>query len=434
MTLRSNLRAAAFALALAPAGLVAQQATPDSAVVVSLERAVELAVRRDPAAVAAEASVRRARADLLQARGTLLPSLNVNGSYANSSNERFDQTTGRLVSESYAAQVQAGYDVFTGGRRLAENRAAGALEDAAEARYRAQRFATVLSATQAFYATAAAADLVAVAESRLERAQKQQEFAETRLELGTATRSDALRAGIEVANSELAVEEARAARRAASLELGRVVGVAGEVVTEDEALPDSAPELPATDELVTRALRSAPEVVAAEKAARGARMTRLASLTGYLPTVRLTGGYDWFAFQFPPDQRTWSMRLFASLPLFNNFQREAAVQRASAAQELAQAQAGNARIAAQAEVETAAQDVELASRRVEISTRTLSLAREDLRVQEERYRIGNATILDLQTSQVALAEAEVARVRARQSLGVAVAELEAVLGEKLGED
>ena len=77
--------------------------------------------------------------------------------------------------------------------------------------------------------------------------------------------------------------------------------------------------------------------------------------------------------------------------------------------------------------------METAARRVQIARRALELAREDLRVIEERYRIGVATILDLQTSQVALAEAEIEWVRVRQDLGVAVAALEAVLGEPIPE-
>ncbi len=68
---------------------------------------------------------------------------------------------------------------------------------------------------------------------------------------------------------------------------------------------------------------------------------------------------------------------------------------------------------------------------MDIARRALELAREDLRVQEERYQIGSATIIELQTSQVALAEAESNFVRARQQLGVAVATLEAVLGERI---
>ncbi len=52
-------------------------------------------------------------------------------------------------------------------------------------------------------------------------------------------------------------------------------------------------------------------------------------------------------------------------------------------------------------------------------------------MQEERYQIGAATILELQTSQLSLAQAEADYVGARQGLGVAVATLEAVLGERI---
>ena len=39
----------------------------------------------------------------MEVRGDWLPLINANTSYANSSNERFDQSTGQLVSESYSA-------------------------------------------------------------------------------------------------------------------------------------------------------------------------------------------------------------------------------------------------------------------------------------------------------------------------------------------
>ncbi|HSH45273.1 MAG TPA: TolC family protein, partial [Longimicrobiales bacterium] len=126
--------------------------------------------------------------------------------------------------------------------------------------------------------------------------------------------------------------------------------------------------------------------------------------------------------------------LMASLPVFNGFQREAAVIRAGAEERAAEARARDAVLAARVAVETAVRDIELAQRRVQVADRTVSLATEDLRVQEERYRIGAATILDLQASQVALAEAEAAGVRARQGLATAVAELETILGEDLGEE
>jgi outer membrane protein len=421
-----------LALAYFPApGLAAVAGDPP---VLTLERAVALAVEHAPATVGAGSAVRSARADLLQQRGTLLPSLSASSYYNNSSNQRFDQTTGQLVSESYTTQLSGSYEIFAGGRRLAQIRAAGAGVDAAEARHREQLYEVVLRTTEAYYAAAAASDLVGVADQRVERASQQAEFARNRYELGTATTSDVLRAEIEMANAELAALEARSSLRTTSLELGRLVGVPGEVRPAEAALPARAPVLPTLEALVERGVRTSPAVRAAEAAQVSRRADRMAAYTPYIPSIRATGGYDWFAYDFPPDQRSWSLRLVASVPLFNGFQREAAVMRASAQEATADALARDAVIAARVAVESAVQAIELAGHRVQVSDRTVELAREDLRVQEERYQMGVATILDLQASQVTLAEAEVAAVRARQGLGGAVARLEAVLGESLDEE
>jgi outer membrane protein TolC len=400
---------------------------------VTLADAIRLALEHDPAAIAAEGTVSSTEADLLEARGAWLPGLSLNSSYANSSNQRFDQSTGRLVSESYTAQAAGSYEIFDGGRRIFLHRTVSARLRAADASYRAQRFQTILRATESFYGAVASGELVGVAAQRFERARQQMEFATTRLEVGTATRSDLLRAELEVGNAELALVDAESALRSARLQLGRLLGVEGGVEPTASALPDRAPGLPPSAELVERAERNSPDLLAARATLDERRANRWALRTVYLPTLRLSGGYDWFSYQFPPDQKSWSLRLTASLPIFNGFQREATQARAAVAERTAQARARDAELAMRVAVEDAAQEIVSAERRVEIASRAVELAREDLRVQEERYQIGNVTIIELQTSQLALADGEAAEVRARQALGVAIARLEAILGERVGE-
>jgi outer membrane protein TolC len=398
---------------------------------VTREEAIRLALERSPAAVGARGETRVAEAGLLEARGAWLPSLNANTIYSKSSNTRFDQATGQLVSENYTAQLAASYDVFTGGRKLANWQSASASVRAAEARERGERYATILETTQVFYEAAADEELLAAARQRLERADRQQEFAETRRLLGTATRSDALRAELEQADAELAVLDAEAQLRTARLTLGRQIGRPGAVQPVAGALPEEAPSIPPIETLVARAEENAPLAVAGRAELDRARSEKREAWGQYVPTLRLTGGYDWFSFTWPPDEESWSLRLTASLPLFNGFTREANLARAEADRRVAEAEARDAVLAARAAVEDAAGQIDTASRRVDIARRALELAREDLRVIEERYQLGVATILDLQTSQIALADAEVEWVRARQDLGVAVTALEAELGEPL---
>jgi outer membrane protein TolC len=398
---------------------------------VTLDDALRLAWLNNPVTVSAETVVDNAEASRLEMYGAFLPTFNVNGVYTNSSNQRFDQASGRLVSTSYQAQTQFGYDVFTAGRRLMSWRSTNARLESADASLRAARFQTALATTSAFYEVAAAAELLVVTRQRLDRARQQLTFATTRLEVGTATRSDELRAEIEVGNAELALIDAESALRSARLTLGQQIGTGGEVEPADPTLPEAAPDLPPADTLASRAERTSPIAGSANASWSESKVSKLSAYTSYIPSVRLTGGYDWFAPTYPPTTRSWNLRLTASLPVFNGFQREANVSRAAAAERLAAARARDAALAARADAIDAAQRIESAGRRVAIARRGVELAREDLRVQEERYQLSVATIVELQTSQLALAEAESAFVRARQQLGVSVAQLEAILGERL---
>ncbi len=398
---------------------------------ISLAEAIQHALSRDPEHAAAQAAVSSAQADLLEARGTWLPTLTLNSGYSNSSDERVDQATGKLVSKSYTAQATAGLLLFAGGRRILAQQAAAADLAGAQAEYRARRFQTILETTEVFYEAAAAADLERLSRQRLERARQQLAFARARLELGTATTSDVLRAELEVENAELAVLDAGVDLRTAALRLGRQIGAAQEIRPVEGVLPERAPDLPPLPVLVQRALDGAPNVIAAEEALRARGREKLRQYTFYVPAVRLSGGYDWVAPDFPPERRSWNIRLSASLPILDGLAREAAVQRAAASMRLAEARTQDAAIAARVDVEDAAGRIESAAVRVGIADRAVQLANEDLRVLEERYQLGAATILDLQASQVALTEAESAAVRARQDLGTTVARLEAILGETL---
>jgi outer membrane protein TolC len=407
------------------AAVAAQQHT------VTLGEAVDLALKTNPTAVAAAGAVDNAEARMLEVRGAFLPSLTLNSTYSNSSNQRFDQASGQLVSESFTAQTQASYDIFQGGRKWANYRSASASARSAEAAYRAQRFQTATIAKSAYWAAAAASELVGVAQQRLERAHQQRSFADARLEVGTATRSDVLRAELEEANAEAGLIDAEAAVRSARLALGRLVGFEGEVAPADPDLPETAPALPPREELAAMAEASSPNAISARALYDEAKADRLVSYTSYIPTLRATGGYDWIAATFPPDKRSWSLRLVASLPVFNGLQREAAVSRAAVTSQIAASRARDAALGARVLALDAAQRIESAERRVAIARRAVELAREDLRVQEERYQIDAATIIELQTSQVAVSDAEASFVTARQQLGVAIAQLEAVLGEDI---
>lgn len=431
--IRTSRIAAAALAAAALSSIPARAQDTVTTTVLTLEQAVRMSLDADPRVVAAESGIAAAQSSVQLATGAYLPTLNVNSTYGNSSNERLDPTSGNRVSESYTANTVASYEIFSGGRRLADRRAARAEVASAEAGLRSERYTAILATTEAFYAAAAAEEVLQAARQREQRAQQQLVFAQTRLDVGTATRSDVLRAEIEVGNARIAVIDAETAVRTSRLELGRRVGVDRAVRPAPTPLPSEAPALPEPERLGALAMEQSPAVQAAQAELRSSQAATRASYSTYMPSLRATAGYDWFSFEFPPSERSWSVRLTASLPVFNGFQREATITRARAAQRTADAAARDAAVAARTEAATAAEEVRAAGQRAAISTRAVDLARADLEVQQERYQLGATTILELQSSQVTLADAEVAAVRARQQLATALARLEAVLGVPLSE-
>src|SRR5438309_1942700 len=69
--------------------------------------------------------------------------------------------------------------------------------------------------------------------------------------------------------------------------------------------------------------------------------------------------------------------------------------------------------------------------KLDITASNVAAATEDLRVQQERYRVGAATILDLLTSQASLTTAQTNLVQARFDYLIARAQLEALVGRQL---
>lgn len=426
----------AAALAGVDAGGVAGQAVAQNAPTVSLEQAIELALQHSPAMAQRVGSVRTSESAERTSVGAFIPSLSLSSGAGLSSSSRFDPATQRTVtgsSESYTAGLSTGMDIYTGGRRGAQLDAARANTAEAEAGLIEQRFAVALQAKQSYFNVLRADETVRVSGARVERAEQGLRAAEVRLMAGATTRSDSLRAQLELTQARQALLSAQNQRRAAAFTLGALVGVEGPVNVEPLPSLEPSPLALSDDELRRLALESSPTVVSSEASVRSADASLRASRAQYLPTLRASGGYDWSnqAASFSGGRTGWSTRLSLSYPLFNNFSREDANERAEVGLNNARVTLADAQRQALARVQQSIDAVRLAEQQIALTIEAERVAAEDLRVQETRYQLGASTILDLITSQIALVEAELNRIGARYDYQVALAELEALIGREL---
>ncbi len=434
----SSLLAAAAAALAGVTPLAAQQAAGQG---ITLEQAIRMAQVAQPTVVAAQGAVDRASAQYRVSWGAFLPSLSFTSSYGTSYSNgpsRVNQITGEVISgQSYAQSMSNGVsgsvDLFTGFRRGAQMDAAKATEAAADAGLVDAQYQTTLSAKQTFFGALAATELVRVRQASLRRAQEQLAASVAKLQAGSATRSDSLRSLVTLGNARLQLLTAETAVATAEANLGRLVGMDGRV----RALPDSAylvvVEAGDTAAIRKEAEENSPKVRAAQATADAARASVKASKAAWWPQLNLSGRYSYNGnsgqnYQFF-DSRSATLAL--SYPIFNNFQRDQSIVNAEATAASAQSTAEDARRQVDASLTARLAELEAARAQIDITATSLQAATEDLRVNQERYRLGAATIVDVLSSQEALSQAEVDVVQARYNYVVAKAQIEALIGRSL---
>ncbi|HEX4601570.1 MAG TPA: TolC family protein [Gemmatimonadales bacterium] len=418
--------------AAGPARLAGQQ--PE----VTLAEAVRRALEVQPAVVQARGTVTNAEWQKRTADGAFLPTVTVNSS-AFRQNSFSIGGSGFGVSPSayqYNTGLTASLDLFTGFRRLAQYRNANATEDAADAGLVNQRYQATVATEQLFFTALADEELVRVAEAQVQRARQELQISVNKFLAGAATRSDTLTATVDLGNALLALLQAQANLATAQANLARQSGMD----TPVRAVPDSQPPaLPDTVGLRAAALRQAPVVVQADAQERAASAAVWQARAQYLPTF--TAAYStssqgfqapWDGFTPGPTQRNLNqLRFSLSWTLFNGFQREQATAQSGVSLDVARAQAADTRRQIGAQLTQYVAALTTAFAQIGITGANVVAAAEALRVQQERYRLGAATLLDLLTAEANLTQAQVNEIQARYGFRTARAQLEALVGHPL---
>jgi outer membrane protein len=408
---------------------------------VTLAEAIRLSSRVQPDVVRAAADVRTAGARYRSAWGAYLPTLSASSAASDFFSEgtsRIDPVTGQLTSgnssnRSLSTSLSASVDLFTGFRRGADMRAARAGEQAADASLIDARFQQALITTNQFLDALAAAQLLRVRETSVRRAEEQLKVSVAKLRAGSATRSDSLRSLVTLGNTRLDQITTQAELAAAEANLGRLTGQTGRVTAvDDSAFYQVMPAID-TQALRTEVMSQSPRVKSAAANAAEARATVRAARSAYWPELALSANTGWNGSRADDynllNQRQVSLALRWNI--FNGFGRELTIAQREADRDLAEASASDAARAVEAELITRLAELDAARQRIEITSISVTAAGEDLRVQQERYRLGASTIVDLLTSQEALNQAEVDVVNARFDYLRAKAQLEALIGRNL---
>ena len=404
---------------------------------VTLPEAVRRALDVQPAVVQARGAVTNAGWQKRAAYGAFLPTV----SLTSTASRQNDTTVGGIGVKippgiyTYNTGLTASVDLFTGFKRLASYRNADATEDAADAGLANQRYQVTAATQQLFFTALADEELVRVAQAQVQRAQEERQISVNKFQAGAATRSDTLTSTVDLGNAQLALLQAQANLATAQANLARQIGVDGTV----RAVPDSQlPALPDTTGLRAAALQQAPAVTQATAQERAASASTWTSRSQFWP--KLTATYNtssqgltqpWNGFDSPTQKNLNRFTIGLSWTLFDGFTREQAVAQSSVSLDVARAQTADTRRQLSAQLTQQLAATFTGHAQIGITGANVVAAAEALRVQQERYRLGAATIVDVLTSQEALNQAEVDAVTARFDYVRARAQISALIGRTL---
>jgi len=426
----------AFLAALVPAAISAQ----DSARPISLDEAIQLAKRNSPQVISAHNAINANEATVRTRMSAFFPTLSGSLSSSWGAGQVFDNkgdivTRNNVTPWNWSRRLSANWLLFDGGDRNFQLRSARANVDAAEANEVAAQFSVAYSVAQQYYAGLAARESRSAAVTALAEAEQNLRAANARIASGAATRSDSLRAIIQVGNQQLAVLTAETDLQNANAALSRLVGAPFSVTAapQDTVL---APIVPDSAEL-SRYLEGSPAIRAAQASVSASSAAVRSSRTDYWPT--LSASYGLTNNIADTSFKVWQGRtlqnksfgLSMNVPIFSGLAREETVQRAKITEMNAKASLRDAQLLAQQQLVQYLGQLRLAQARIAIQQASLEAAQEDLRVQQQRYQLGASTQLELLTTQTQLNSARYNLVNARYQVRIAKAQLEQLLGREI---
>lgn len=331
--------------------------------------------------------------------------------------------TGGLVLEQPILNADAWL-----GRRAAQH-ATQAREAAAEW----TSVTTRVDVVRAYYGAVLAAEQVAMLSAALEAARAHVRQAESMVEQGLVTRSDALLAQVRAGEVEAALIEASGDAGLAKRQLATLLGSPGDTSFVLPVVLPSDERLLTLGATVADASSEASEerfdvqAAAAGHAAARADVKRAQSL--WLPRVNGMARYDWNSPDRPYDgDENWSVGVVASWAPFAGASQLAQLQASRGREQVARAQAEAARAQAALDVAQRANAWDVSLERMRIASEAVTQSVEAHRIVARKYEGGLAAVVELLGAQAAETEAHLRHTHARYEAIVRAAELLQSLG------
>ena len=412
-------------------------------IVLTLDRAVELALKNNESLLSTRLEEDRARARVREAYSEALPKLDFSSTFTRNWSLPEFNFGGQTFKVGTDNVINFGLDlsqtIYRGGQVGAGLKMARYFQQISASNTDQMRENTLHQVRNGFYDVLLAEAIVEVAAAAYDRAVAQYEVIQRFYEAGTVSEYDVLRSKLEVTNAHPPVTQAKNRLAIAKADLKRLIGLPRQVpIRCTGSLDVDVSGLPGDIEsAVDVALSNRSDLKAAQlQAAMNDASIRLARGENR-PDVSLSAGYlmqaqvndpGFKSIEFNDFSRSWNTLINVSFPVFDGRENSGRIMQAQADYELSRYFERQLRKQIEVDVTEALLNLAEASERVLAGAEAVELASRGLTIAQVQFEGGVSTQLELIDAQLILKQAETDHVTAEYDLATAVAKLRNVLG------
>ena len=420
-----------FILAVTVAPLAAE--TP--ATFLSLNEAIQAAIKHHPSLQREEKVILAAEAKMRQSQADFMPQVDAAAvGTAGSLRMNAVMNPGGSLIKTNSLDFVSGltlrqrlFDFGQTAHRVGANRSA---TEALQHRRLAQRALVILNARHAYLNSLKQYRLVQIAERTVEERQVVVRQLTALYEQQLKSKLDLDLVHVELSNAELVLIRAQNDLRASFAMLNNAMGVQGESVYELEDIKSTITPQRPLKELIKVSLEQRPELQELDARLRATSQNIKAAQSTNLPTVNAMGsvGYRSASSDQERTDGFWSAGAGVSVPLFTGFLIENQVKEAMANHH--QVEASRRDIAQQISLEVTQiyLDVATYEKQIAVVEELVNRTKETLELAKKRYQLGLGSIVEVTQAEVAVANARTTHAEARYNYLMALATMDYAIG------
>jgi len=425
---------------------VTAAATAQTPKVLTMEQAIATAIQNNRDLKISRLEIENADARVDEAYSNALPSVGLNGRYTFNIAKQVFYIPGqdgivRPIEIGSDNALQADITV----NQIIYNQAAFDAPNTAKVysqisrqQLRATASDVILTVKRAFYTAMLTKEYLLVSEQLLANSEETFKNAQTLYKAGVRAEFDAIRAEVQVANQKPAVVQARDNYNQAldGLKLAMGIPETEQIdVAERVARPASLERVePQVEEAKKLLEEYNPQLQALALNDEVNQQLIDIKRSDYLPTVGFFGTYQYSAqadklgdLEFQP---TAYVGLNLSLSLYNGGKTKAQEEQARVEKEKSKLQLENARNGLRTQIETILRRIDFARQRIAATDRVIDQADKGYKIAQASYKAGTGTQLQINDADIAMAQSKWNQMTAINDYNVAIAELEALLGQR----